>query len=263
MDLGIKNKVALVAASSKGLGREVARRLAEEKVRLVICAREQEPLKQTASWLKEEFAAEVLDVTCDLTDEAQVNGLVEKTVSTYGNLDILVTNCGGPPAGVFLEHDAQRWQQAVDLNLMSTIYLCRAAVPIMQKQKWGRIVMMTSVSVKQPLAGLILSNSVRAAVVGLAKSMANELGPDGILVNSVCPGFFLTERVKELAKNVAAKNDISPEEVLQKFADQSVLGRVADPEEFGSLVAFLCSQRAGYMTGTAIAIDGGLSKSLL
>ncbi len=263
MDLGISKKVALVAASSKGLGREVARRLAEEGAKLMLCARDQKTLDETAAWLREEFAAEVLAEVCDLTDEEQASNLVERVVKEFGRIDILVCNCGGPPGGQFVQHDSKAWRDAVDLNLMSTIYLCRAAVPYMQKQKWGRIVMMTSISVKQPLEGLVLSNSVRSAVVGLAKSMANELGKDGILVNCVCPGYFLTDRVKQLATAAAEKTGKSYQEILDKFSGFSVLGRVGDPEEFGSLVAFLCSQRAGFITGTAMAIDGGLCRSLL
>jgi 3-oxoacyl-[acyl-carrier protein] reductase len=262
MDLGIKGKVALVAASSTGLGREVAMSLAGEGVRLAICARHEEALAKTAADLRE-AGAEVLSRVCDLTVEEQARGLVEETAAHFGSLDILVANCGGPPAGTFLDHDMDRWREAVDLNLMSAVYLCRAAAPSMIERKWGRIVLMTSISVKQPIDGLILSNSVRAATVGLGKSLSNELGVHGVLVNSVCPGYFLTERVHSLAENVAKKSGGTKQDAFDKWAAANVIGRVGDPAEFGPLVAFLCSERASYITGTAIAIDGGLSRGLL
>lgn len=263
MDLGIRNRVALVAASSKGLGREVARRLAEEGARLCLCARGEAALKETADWLRNTFHSDVLDVACDLTVGSEVHALIEKARDRFGTIDILVTNAGGPPVGSFLEHDDERWKKAVDLNLLSTVRLCREVIPMMTKDRWGRIVLMTSISVKQPLDGLILSNSVRAAVVALGKSLANELGKHNILVNSVCPGYFLTDRVRDLARSSAEKTDGTPEQVLESFAQFSPLGRVGNPEEFGSLVAFLCSERASFVTGAAIAIDGGLSRSLL
>jgi len=262
MDLGIGGKVALVTASSTGLGREVALSLAREGARLSICARNEGPLKETAGQL-EEMGAEVLSKTCDLTVEKQTAELVEKTAGHFGSIDILVTNCGGPPPGQFLDHDIDRWREAVDLNLMSAVYLCRAAAPRMLERKWGRIVLMTSISVKQPIDGLILSNSVRAATVGLAKSMANEFGRHGVLVNSVCPGYFKTSRVEKLAAENAARTGGAPADLIDKWAASTVLGRVGEPREFGPLVAFLCSERASYITGTAVSIDGGLCRSLL
>ena len=231
--------------------------------RLTICARSEGPLAETAARLRDELGAEVLDSVCDLTDEAQVDALVKRTVERFGGVDILVANCGGPPPGPFMEHDAERWRRAVDMNLMSAVYLCRAVTPGMVERGWGRIVLMTSISVKQPIDGLILSNSVRAATVGLGRSLANELGPHGVLVNSVCPGYFLTGRVRDLAERNAAATGSKPEDLIEKWAAANAIGRVADPSEFGYLVAFLCSERASYMTGTAVAIDGGLCRSLL
>jgi len=263
MELGIEGRVALVAASSRGLGRAAARSLAAEGCRLVLCARDEEPLHQTAGELRGEHGAEVEEVACDLTDEQQVTALVDRATGRFGAIDILVANCGGPPPGTFLEHDTARWRQAMDLNLMSAVWLCQRAVPHMKKKRWGRIVLMTSISVKQPIDGLILSNSVRAATVGLGRTLANELGPDGILVNSVCPGYFHTGRVQQLAESNARATGGKPEDLLDRWAGQNALGRVADPAEFGPLVAFLCSERAAYITGTAIAIDGGLCRSLL
>jgi 3-oxoacyl-[acyl-carrier protein] reductase len=263
MDLGIKDRVALVTASSRGLGREAARALAGEGAKLSICARGQEAIEKTAAVLSEESGVDVLSTVCDLTDEVQARDLVQKTAAHFGRIDILVVNCGGPPPGAFVDHDADRWRSAVDLNLMSAVYLVQEAVALMIPKRWGRIVFSTSISVKQPIDGLILSNSVRAAVVGMSKTLAGELGPHGILVNSVCPGYFLTDRVRELAEKNAKKTGGKPQDLIDRWAGQSVLGRVAQPEEFGPLVAFLCSQKAGYMTGTSIAIDGGFSKGLL
>ena len=262
MDLGIKGRVALVTASSQGLGREVARSLAGEGARLVICARNEKPLADCADMLRE-MGAKVLAVPCDVSDEKQATKLVARCIEHYGTIDILVANCGGPPPGAFLDHSMERWREAVDLSLMSTVYLCRAAADTMIANKWGRMVLMTSISVKQPIDGLILSNSVRAATVGLGKSLANELGQHGILVNSVCPGYFLTGRVQSLAEKNAKATGGKPQDLLDKWAAANVLGRVGDPDEFGPLVAFLCSERASYLTGAALAIDGGLCRSLL
>ena len=263
MDLGIKDRVALVTASSKGLGMQAARALAAEGVKLSICARGKKALEATAASLREEFGGDVLATACDLTDEKSARDLVKQTAGRFGRIDILVVNCGGPPSGAFVDHDADRWRAAVDLNLMSAVYLVQEAVPLMIPKRWGRIVFSTSISVKQPIDGLILSNSVRAAVVGMGRTLANELGQHGILVNSVCPGFFLTDRVLELAENNARKAGAQPRDFIDRWAGMSVLNRVAEPEEYGPLVAFLCSQKAGYITGTAIAIDGGFSKGLL
>ncbi|RLB56199.1 MAG: 3-oxoacyl-ACP reductase [Deltaproteobacteria bacterium] len=262
MDLGITDRVALVAASSRGLGFEAARSLAAEGVRLVICGRDEERLQQAAGKLRQE-GTRVLAVACDLTEEAQVEKLVEQARQHFGRIDILVANCGGPPPGQFLQHDSQAWRRAVDLNLMSTVFLCRLVVPQMQERGWGRVVLMTSITVKQPLEGLVLSNSVRAAVVGLGKTLAAELGPSGVLVNCVCPGYFLTDRVSNLAESAAARTGESPQAFIDSWARQGVLGRIGDPAEFGPLVAFLCSERASYLTGAALAIDGGLCRSLL
>lgn len=262
MDLGIRDRVALVAASSRGLGFEVARSLAAEGVRVVICGRDEERLQEAAARLRRDDAR-VLAVACDLTVEEQVTSLVAQARQHFGQIDILVANCGGPPSGQFLQHDSQAWRQAVQLNLMSTVFLCRQVVPQMQERGWGRVVLMTSITVKQPLENLVLSNSVRAAVVGLGKTLAAEMGPSGVLVNSVCPGYFLTDRVSGLAEAAAARTGESPQAFIDSWARQGVLGRIGDPAEFAPLVAFLCSERASYITGTALAIDGGLSRSLL
>lgn len=262
MDLVLNNKVALVAASSKGLGKAVAIKLAEEGANVIICSRNSEKLKLVAEEIQNK-GRRCLAIPTDLTNYSQVQDLVTESIKYFGKIDILITNCGGPPSGEFLDFSIEDWQRAIDLNLMSSIYLCKEVIPYMVKQNDGRIVMITSVSVKQPIKGLILSNVARAGVAGLAKSLSNEFGKNNILVNIVCPGYTQTERVKELAKTLAVEQGLKPEELKNKWAKLNALGRLATPEEFANVVVFLTSEKASYLTGTAIQIDGGLVKSLL
>jgi 3-oxoacyl-[acyl-carrier protein] reductase len=262
MDLVLNDKIALVAASSKGLGKAVALGLAEEGASLIICSRDSKKLELVAKEIQNK-GRRCLAIPTDLTDYIQVHNLVTKSIEHFGKIDILVTNCGGPPSGDFLDFSIEDWQRAIDLNLMSTIYLCKEVIPYMIKQKDGRIVMITSVSVKQPIKGLILSNVARAGVAGLAKSLSNEFGKNNILVNIVCPGYTQTERVEELAINLASEQGLKPEDLIYKWAELNALGRLATPEEFANVVVFLASEKASHLTGTAIQIDGGLVKSLL
>ncbi|RME28611.1 MAG: SDR family oxidoreductase [Deltaproteobacteria bacterium] len=261
MDLGIAGKAALVTASSRGLGFEAAKSLAEEGAKVAICARHKKGIEEARDQLKQS-GADILALTCDVTDESEVERMVRTVNEKFGAIDILVANCGGPPPGPFLQHTAEDWRKAVELNLMSTVFLCRQVIPGMTERRWGRIVLMTSITAKQPIEGLVLSNSVRAAVVGLGKSLAGELGPYNILVNSVCPGYFLTERVRGLAESSSCLSGESPQAFIDSWAQQGVLGRIGNPAEFGPLVAFLCSEKASYITGAAVAIDGGLNRSI-
>ncbi|MFX1362897.1 MAG: SDR family oxidoreductase [Promethearchaeota archaeon] len=263
MDLALEGKVAIVAASSKGIGKAIALALAREGTKLAICARGEEALKGTADEIIGKTGVEVLAIKADVTVEEDVQRLVRSAAEKFGRIDILVSNSGGPPTGVFEDIPQETWENAVDLNLMSTIYLCRAVIPYMKKQKWGRIINMTSVSVKQPIDGLILSNAVRAGVVGLSKSLSNEMAKDNILINVVGPGYTLTERVRELAKSKAMKEGISEEEVYEAWEERIPLGRLARSDEIANLVVFLASEKASYITGTTIQVDGGLVKSLL
>lgn len=263
MDLGLKGRVAIVAAASKGLGRAVAAELARESAQVAICARSLVHLEKAARMIQQETGREVFWQALDVTDASRVAEFVAAVEQRFGQVDICVTNAGGPPAKTFLEISLEEWRAAVELNLLSTVYFAREVLPRMRKNKWGRLVTITSVSVKQPIDGLLLSNSVRAAVAGLARTLANEFGPDGITVNNVCPGYTLTERLDELAEALAQKAGTSRESVFQNWVAQVPLGRLGKPEEFAALVAFLVSERASYINGATIAADGGFVRSLL
>ncbi|MHA1975144.1 MAG: SDR family oxidoreductase [Candidatus Hodarchaeales archaeon] len=262
MELILRNKVAMVVASSRGLGRSVAMEMAKEGAKTVICARNEKDLKVTAEEIGK-LGAECLAVVCDLTIYEDVREMVRKAMHKFGRIDILVVNAGGSPAGNFMDFGIDDWKKAIDLNLMSAIYLCKEIIPIMKNQKYGRIVFITSISVKQPIPGLILSNVVRAGVAGLSKSLSQEFGKDNILVNIVCPGYTKTSRLIELAENISKKTGKSKEEVFAQWAELNDLGRLARPEELASVVTFLVSDKASHVTGTAIQIDGGYVKSLL
>lgn len=262
MDLGLRDKVALVAASSRGLGRAVAEALAAEGARLALCARNQRDLAVTAEAIRGRFGIEVLDRALNVTDEVAVKRFVEETVERFGTVHIGVANAGGPPAKTFAETTVEDWRCAFELNFMSTLFLVRELLPHMQRQKWGRIVTITSVTVKQPAEGLILSNAIRSGVAGLVKSLANEYGRDNILFNNVCPGFTETDRLRAVAEAQARARGVSSDEVVAGWARDIPLGRVGRPEEFGAVVAFLCSEKAGFVNGTSTAVDGGLVKGL-
>lgn len=263
MDMGIKDKVAIIAASSKGLGKAVAKGLAREGVKVTICSRGEKELQETAEEIRSETSAEVLSISCDVSNTQDIEKVVAKTIERHNTVDIMVNNASGPPVGTFEEFSIEQWQKAIELNLFSTISFSKLVVPYMKKSGWGRIVNMTSYSVKQPVDGLILSNSVRAGVTGLTKSMSNELGQYGILVNSVCPGRIHTDRITQLAQAKAERSGITFDEALQSMNEGVPVGRVGRPEEFADLVVFLSSERASYITGDSILIDGGLSRGLM
>lgn len=263
MELELKNRVALVAASSKGLGKAVAWGLAREGAKLVICARNKKILEKTADDIFLETGVSVFPLAVDLQEIEQIDWLIEETLDLFGKIDILVTNAGGPPSGNFNDIGESDWMGAVQLTLMSTIRLTKAVISGMRKQKWGRIIHMTSVSVKQPIDGLLLSNVLRPGIIGLTKSLSQELAKDNILVNAVCPGYHMTDRVKELLQAKAKKKKTNVDSVLEEIVQQIPLGRMGKPEECADLVVFLASNRASYITGSVIQVDGGFVKGLM
>jgi 3-oxoacyl-[acyl-carrier protein] reductase len=262
METGLRNRVAVVAASSQGIGFATAQAFAAEGVRVAMCARNSETLKAAANKIRQEHSAEVLAEPLDVTDADAVHGFVESVVSHFGSADICVTNAGGPPAKGFLATTTQDWRKAVDQNLMSTIYFAREVIPHMQKKRWGRIITITSITTKQPVPDLILSNAVRAAVVGLVKSLANEFGKDGILVNNVGPGFTATDRLKELAKARSSASGKSEKEIFEGWAVDSPLKRIGEPHEVAETILWLASERASFITGQTVLADGGAYKGL-
>ncbi len=260
MNLGLKDRVAIVAASSKGLGKAVAIGLAKEGAKLALCARSEAALNSTAEEIRKE--TEVLARPVDVTIYDQVRRFVGETVERFGRVDVCVTNAGGPPAKPFSATTVEDWQAGVNLNLMSALYFAREVLPLMQKQKWGRLITITSAAVKQPIDGLILSNAVRSAVSGMVKSLSNEYAKDNVLINNVCPGYTLTDRLDELAARLAAAEGTDPKQVRERWASQIPLRRLGTPEEFANLVVFLASERASYITGVSIAVDGGFVKGI-
>jgi 3-oxoacyl-[acyl-carrier protein] reductase len=263
MDLGLKGRVAIVAAASKGLGRAVADELAKEGCEIAICARTASEIERAAREIGAASGRSVFWRAMDVTKEDAVRGFVADVEKKFGRVDICVTNAGGPPAKKFLDITLEEWRAAVDLTLMSSVYFAREVLPRMQKNKWGRLLTITSVSVKQPIDGLLLSNSLRAAVTGLAKTLANEFGSSGITVNNVCPGYTRTERLDELVKRQAQMTGKQTEEIYQAWNSQIPIGRIARPDEFAAMVAFLASERASSVNGATIPIDGGWVKGLL
>ncbi|MFB0564639.1 MAG: SDR family oxidoreductase [Candidatus Aminicenantaceae bacterium] len=262
MDLGIKDKIALVAASSKGLGKAVALQLSREGAKVVICARGKEQLFNTRDEIAAETGVVVRAYVADVTDRKQVNGLVENVVDEFSTVDILVCNAGGPPSGLADAFTLKDYQDALELNLLSTVNLCYEVIPLMKKQKWGRIITMTSVAAKQPIDTLILSNTARSGVLGFSKSLSNQLAPYGITVNSVCPGYMKTERVENLAKSFEESGKGRVEDFYENIEKTIPMGRLGRPEELGSVIAFLASEGAAYITGVALQVDGGFIKAL-
>jgi 3-oxoacyl-[acyl-carrier protein] reductase len=258
VDLGLRGKVALVTGASRGLGKAIAESLALEGASVAIAARDPKTLEAAAR----DIGPEVLHRAADVTREGDVSALVDYVLERFGRIDVLVANAGGPPSSRFETTELADWRQGLDLSLVSTILLCRAVVPRMKEQRSGRIVAVTSISVKQPVDGLILSNTARAGVVGLMKTLSNELGPFGIRVNVVCPGYTKTDRLVELASRMSANEGVSRESVYSRWTSQIPLGRLGEPGEFASVVAFLCSDRASYVTGTCLQVDGGAVKGV-
>lgn len=263
MDLGLKGKVALVAAASRGLGRAVAEEFAREGASLVLCARNEKRLAETCSAISEATGAQILGIPADVSNPADVHQVVQEGVQKFGRIDILVNNTGGPPAASFQNLNAEMWDAATKLLLGSVLEMTGAVLPGMKQRGWGRILNITSMAVKQPIDNLMLSNSLRAAVMGMARTLANEVAQFGITVNNILPGYTRTERVIELADSMAAKEGITAAEVRSRWEKEIPMRRLGEPHEFAALAAFLVSERASYITGSSIAVDGGWIRSLL
>lgn len=267
MDFGLSDRTAFVAGASKGLGRAAAYALAEEGANVAICSRNEERITRAADELEQETGAEVLPLVCDVTDTTQIEAAIAETVQTLGGLHVLVTNAGGPSPGAATDVGPDDYREAVELNLMSTIEMCDAALPHLrtaaEEDEHARIIMVTSISAKQPIPTLALSNTARAGVQGYAKSLAEDLGPTGITVNTVLPGYTRTERLKELAQEIQEDTGQSQAEIEAEWAAENVVPRIGEPEEFAASVAYLASAQAAYVTGVALPVDGGRSKHLL
>ena len=263
MDLHLKDKNALVTGSSRGLGRAVALCLAREGCRVAINSRDEAQISKAAKDIAGETGARVIGLAGDVADQEVPERLVGESARAFGGLDILITNAGGPPSGVFESFNEAAWQKAIDLSLMSHVRLIRAALPYLRKSTAASVLTVTSYSVKQPIPNLVLSNSIRAATVGLTKSLALELGIAGIRFNSILPAWTETERVYDLMKSRAELNHSTLEQEIAKQSMDSPLGRMGQPEEFANAAVFLVSPAASYITGVMLAVDGGMYKGTL
>ena len=261
MDLGLNGKVAFVAAASRGLGAAIADGLAAEGVHIACCARTPE-IHEVATSLAKRHNVQTLGIEADVSVSADVTRAMAAAIERFGRVDILVTNAGGPPPGPFESHSPEAWDNAIALTLRSVVNLVRAALPGMKERRWGRILNVTSIAVKQPVDGLILSNSVRAAVTGFARTLANEVAPFNITVNNLLPGYTRTERLTQLAAANAAAKGTTSEAAFAAWEQQIPMGRVGEPAEFAALATFLASERASYITAQSVAVDGGWIRSL-
>jgi 3-oxoacyl-[acyl-carrier protein] reductase len=263
MDLGLKDAKVLVTASSKGLGAATARRFAQEGARVVICGRKKEELDKTAAEIQQETGQPVIAIVADVAQAIDVQRLVDEAAIALDGLDILVTNAGGPPPGKFESLRADHWEAAIQLTLLSAVNLIRAALPYLKQSKQASILTITSETVKQPSVDLTLSSSIRLAVIGLTKTLANELGPQGIRVNSILPGWTRTERIDEIVANRSARNRTTIEQELERQIKEIPLGRMGLPHEFANVAVFLCSPAASFVHGSMIPVDGGTARSSL
>ncbi len=256
MDFRISNKVALVCGSSKGLGFACAKSLADEGVKVILLSRNEEQLLSRTKQLKE--AGKIAEyIKADLSKISEINSIVDKAMSIYGQIDILINNAGGPPAGPNLSFSAEKWEEAFRLTFLSAEEITKIILPQMAKRGWGRIINLTSVTVKQPIDSLILSNSIRMAIIGWAKSLSIEFASKGITINNIATGYTLTERIEGLAKDISKNTGKNMYEVIKDMVKGIPMGRMANPEEVASIVTFLASENASYITGTTIPVDGG------
>jgi 3-oxoacyl-[acyl-carrier protein] reductase len=262
VNLGLKDRSVIVAAASEGIGRAAAEKFAAEGAKVAICSRDAGKLNAAAAQIRERYGAQVLAHPLDVTDEKAVTAFVSQVAEEFGRVDVCVANSGGPPAKMFFATTTEEWHRAVELNFMSVIHFARAAFPWMQKNHWGRLVTITSITVRQPISDLIYSNAVRAGVMGLVKSLSNEFGKDGITVNNVGPGYTATERLKHLIAKRSQEMGISPADFESRLVGEAPLKRVGQPEEVADAIVWLASESASYVTGQTLLVDGGLFKGL-
>jgi 3-oxoacyl-[acyl-carrier protein] reductase len=262
METGLRDRVAIVAASSKGIGRAAALALAAEGTHLALCARNRDALEQVEEEARRKHGVSVYADAFDVADDLRVRQFVDAVHSRFGRIDICVTNAGGPPAKLFLETTMPEWDNAYQLNLRSIVSFAHAVLPYMQQRHWGRVVTITSMTVKQPVPELILSNSVRAGVLGLVRSLATQFGPDNITINNVAPGYTATDRMKELAQSKAQMTGGTAAEYETEIAQGIPLRRFAQPEEIADAIVWLASERASYITGQTVLVDGGVYRGL-
>ncbi len=262
MNLGLKGKNAIISASSKGLGKACAEELAAEGCNLTIFSRNLKNIKETAKEIEIKYNVKVIYLKADASIPDDWKNVVKISKKEYKTIDILINNSGGPPFGYFEDFKPKDWQSALELNLLSIVNLTREVLPSMKKQNWGRIINITSVAVKQPIDGLILSNTARTAVIGLTKTLSNEYAKYNILFNNVCPGRIMTDRIIDLANQRAKLTKSTFKKVIKDMESDIPVGRIGNPRELSSLVAFLASEKASYITGNTIQIDGGLVKNL-
>ncbi len=262
METGLRNRVAIVAGASQGLGRAAAFSLAAEGAHVALCARNSEALAAVAAEIRSKFGVEVHTNALDVRDSSAIEQFVSKVQDVFSRIDVCVANAGGPPAKEFLETTDQQWDDAFWLNLRSTVVFARAVIPHMQRNRWGRIIAISSVTVRQPQPQLVLSNAIRAGIMGLVRTLANEFGRDGITVNNVAPGYTATDRLKELSARRALTSGQSEKEIEQFWTDQIPLGRLGRPEEIADAIVWLASERASFVTGQTILVDGGMYKGL-
>lgn len=263
MDLGIRGKTAIVCASSRGIGKASALKLAAEGANVVLCARRASPLKEAADEIRAATGARVASLVADVAKTNDMKSVIDAALKEFGAIHILVNNAGGPPAGKFFDLKPEAWDEAIRTNLISAINWCREIVPIMRKQKWGRIVNIASIAVKQPVDGLILSNTARTGLIAFAKTLSREVAADNILVNNICPGTILTDRIMELAAGRAKAGGATIEAVLSSMREEIPMKRIGRPEEAANLVAFLSSEAASYITGATILVDGGVYRGTM
>jgi 3-oxoacyl-[acyl-carrier protein] reductase len=262
MDLGLKGRVVIITGSSQGIGRATAESFAAEGCKLSICSRNKGSIESAAEQIHKKYGTEIFALAVDVRDAKSVESFVSATSSKFGKIDICVANAGGPPAKGFLATTQEDWQKALEQNFLSAVHLAQQVIPQMRRNHWGRFITLTSVTTKQPVNDLVLSNAVRLAIVGLVKSLANEFGKDGILVNNVAPGYTATDRLKELAKTRSVQQGKSEQQIFDAWAMDAPLKRVAEPREVADTIVWLASERASFITGQTILVDGGTYKGL-